>query len=415
MPEQTQWDVAALTRAAFYYHPDLAVARAQFNTATGGIATAHARPTPTLQSQPRYTFNPRGGITPWYMQIFSGFIIETAGKRRHRTEQATHLANASQFAVGQAAWLVRSRLRSALVTHLGATLRLDTLKQQVATQQDVVARLTQSAQLGEANGLDVTQAQIALEQLHLQHDEAVRQQQESLAQVAQAIGVPVEAIADISLATDWMYHPEVTDTTSRLDYRREAVQGRPDMHSRLAEFEASHAALQLVISQRYPDIRIGPGYLFNQGQHFAALPLDLVFMNPYSTKGAIKQARARRQEMATRFEALQAQIIGDVDRGYTAYQKAVLKLQAAEGLVAQQDEKQRRVQQQFDVGEVDALALRLAETEQHTARLTYVDTLIQAQQARGLLEDAIQRPLNAVRPALADVNSHSPVTRTLNP
>ncbi|MCA9789429.1 MAG: hypothetical protein KC462_06625, partial [Cyanobacteria bacterium HKST-UBA05] len=98
-----------------------------------------------------------------------------------------------------------------------------------------------------------------------------------------------------------------------------------------------------------------------------------------------------------------------------AYQKAVLKLQAAEGLVAQQDEKQRRVQQQFDVGEVDALALRLAETEQHTARLTYVDTLIQAQQARGLLEDAIQRPLNAVRPALADVNSHSPVTRTLNP
>src|SRR5438105_1112945 len=43
-----QWDLDELTLAAFYYHPDLDVARAQWAAARGGEKTAAERPNPTL-------------------------------------------------------------------------------------------------------------------------------------------------------------------------------------------------------------------------------------------------------------------------------------------------------------------------------------------------------------------------------
>src|SRR4051812_40989395 len=42
-----EWDFDTLALAAFYFHPDLAVARAQWNTAQAGIKTAGGRPNPT--------------------------------------------------------------------------------------------------------------------------------------------------------------------------------------------------------------------------------------------------------------------------------------------------------------------------------------------------------------------------------
>lgn len=101
--------------------------RAKWQTAVNGIANASSRPNPTLQAQPRYTFNPSANTTPWYLQLFSGFIIETAGKRTHRMDQAQHIAEMNRTNIGQVAWQVRSRLRGHLVTYVGAQQRLASL------------------------------------------------------------------------------------------------------------------------------------------------------------------------------------------------------------------------------------------------------------------------------------------------
>src|SRR5262249_29704598 len=49
-----KWDLGTLTVAALYYHPSLEVARAQWRVAEAGIATAGARPNPTLSITPQY-------------------------------------------------------------------------------------------------------------------------------------------------------------------------------------------------------------------------------------------------------------------------------------------------------------------------------------------------------------------------
>ena len=49
-----KWDLGTLTVAALYYHPSLEVARAQWHVAEAGIATAGARPNPTLSITRRF-------------------------------------------------------------------------------------------------------------------------------------------------------------------------------------------------------------------------------------------------------------------------------------------------------------------------------------------------------------------------
>ena len=399
------WDLEFLTLAAFYYHPDLDIARAQWKTTLGGIDNARSRPNALLQSQARYSINPAPGLTPWYLQLFSGFVIETAGKRHHRIEQAKALSEASRARIGQTAWLVRSRLRSTLVNTLSALERLEVLKEQQSYQQDVLKGIQHRVAVGESSPLEATQTQILLEQIQLQIQEAERQRLENLALVAQAVGIPVDTLRELPLTTSWFDHRQPLSDVSRMALRREALLGRAEILALMQEYQASHEALKLAISQRYPDIRVGPGFLWNQGQKFWALPLDLGFPTHLSTKGAVKEALARRSEVAARFTALQAQVIAEVERGYMAYEGALEKVSVADSLLNQQERRRQILQKQLEVGEVDRLALRLAEIELQTAKLNQLDSLTQAQQALGLLEDSIQRPLTSVRPSPEDLQA----------
>src|SRR5437870_3200614 len=52
------WDFRTLTLVAFYYHPDLDVARAELGTARAAVISAGVRPNPTLEFSPEYVVNP---------------------------------------------------------------------------------------------------------------------------------------------------------------------------------------------------------------------------------------------------------------------------------------------------------------------------------------------------------------------
>ncbi len=104
------WDCTLLTLAAFYYHPDLDVARARWGVAEAGKITAGQSPNPSFGFLPRYSTNPPSGISPWYLAFNLDIPIETAGKRGYRIELAGYLAEAARLNIAGAAWQVRSRL-----------------------------------------------------------------------------------------------------------------------------------------------------------------------------------------------------------------------------------------------------------------------------------------------------------------
>jgi len=89
---KTQWDLNMLTLVAFYYQPDLAVARADFAIAQAARVTAGQRPNPSVSLAPEYdTTSP----PPWIFGVNWDVPIETAGKRGHRLEQARLLSDAA--------------------------------------------------------------------------------------------------------------------------------------------------------------------------------------------------------------------------------------------------------------------------------------------------------------------------------
>ncbi|MDP2024634.1 TolC family protein [Sulfuriferula sp.] len=386
------WSGKMLTLAAFYYSPDLDAARAKWGTAKAGIVTAAQRPNPTLQLPFQHTTGSSGN-SPWTFGLGLDIPIETAGKRGYRIAQAQQLSDAARFSIGNVAWQVRSRLRAQLLKLYTATQKTAILKQQIEAQSQIVKMLEQRLAVGEASATAVNQQRIALIQSRTDLANAQKQREDARAQVASAIGVPVSALdgIPISFAEFDRIYPDIP----MRDAQRQAILNRADLLSALAQYQASQEALQLAIANQYPDIHLGPGYLWDQGATkiaFGASGIALPILN--QNQGPIAEAKARRAEAEANVISLQAQAINQTDQALVAYHAALNSLSQSEALVSAQQQQLSSAQNLYRAGETDRLMLTLAHQALFTVLLARQNALMQVQQSLSQLEDAIERPLD---------------------
>jgi cobalt-zinc-cadmium efflux system outer membrane protein len=389
----SSWDLNALTLVAFYYHPDLDVARAKWGVAEAGIITAGSRPNPSLGFTPQFDSDGQSGISPWILTLSFDIPIETAGKRGYRIARATHLSKAAWLNIATVAWKVRSRLRTSLLNLYSATEAETILKRQLEDQEEIVKLLAQRFASGEIPRPDLTQAQISLDQNRLLIYETQKQIAESRVSVAEALGLPVKALDGINLSFDFL--ERLPEGLLKPDIQRKALLNRADILSALSEYEAAQAELQLEIAKQYPDINLGPGYELDQGENKWALGFSIVLPVFNRNKGPIAEAEARRKEASARFTGLQARVIGEIDRVQAGYNKALQKLRRAQDLLSAQEKQEQSVGREFHLGEADRLALLSGQLRLTSASLSRLNALIEAQQSLGLLEDAVQRPLGS--------------------
>jgi outer membrane protein TolC len=390
-----KWGFEMLTLAAFYYQPSLDVARAVWAEARAGIVTAGARPNPSVGFSPQYVFNP-GPDPAWVQTLNLDWPIETAGKRGARGAQARHLSESARLDIAATAWQVRSQLRSSLIDFASATRREALLRKQIAVQEQVVAALEQRRDAGALASSEITPARLLLQKARMDLSEAQRQQAEAHARVAEAIGVPMNALNGVEVAFDLTALPADLDHLTSSEVRRQALQGRADVLEALSDYAASESALQLEIAKQYPDVHLNTGYEYDQGlQKWGTLGfgVDLPLMN--RNEGPIAQAEARRKQAAARFEALQAKVIADIDRSLVVYQVAARSRAGAEALLATQRKQQESVEQQLKAGAADRLDVLTSQLELATSELAVEDGQTKLHQALGALEDAVQRPLKA--------------------
>lgn len=386
------WDFQMLALAAFYYHPDLDVARAKWGVAEAGVVTAAGLPNPSLSFIPQYDASATGGVSPWILSPTFDIPIETAGKRAYRIDQARHLSEAARLNIATVAWQVRSRLRARLVDSYASGHAESLLLKEESVQEELVKLLEQRLEFGEASQPDVTQTRVSLAQTQLALRDAQKQRAEASVQLADALGLPVNALDGIELS--FSFFDRTTVDLPSQDVRRQALLNRPDILGALAEYAAGQSALQLEIAKQYPDIHLGPGYTWDQGENKWSLGISITLPIFNQNQGPIAEAQARRKETAARFTSLQAQIIGEVDRALAGYRAALQTLQTADRLVESRKEQQRSAQAMFDIGQSDRLALRSADLELVAAELSRFNALTTVQQSLGLLENAVQRPLN---------------------
>jgi outer membrane protein TolC len=392
------WDFTTLTLAALYYHPDLDIAQARLATAQAGVITAHQRPNPILNFSAVFGSSAvAGAITPGALPVIIGpvinFVIETFGKREHRTAQAERLAESARWDLATAGWQVRGRVRTALLNLWAAQQRLTLTRQRFDLEEQLVGLLERRFTLGEASSLDVTRERVNRAQIALAIRELERAAADARVQLAMAIGIPDHALDGVDLVLGAFDHPQPLTEDITRELRRRALTGRTDVQATLAAYEAAQSALQLEVANQYPNVTLGPGYIYEFGTNRFILgpTVDLPIFN--QNQGQIAQAIANRQQAASKFTALQAQIIGAVDQAAAAYRSATQSLATADALLADAQRRQREVADSFRAGQVDRPTLVTAELEFTAIQLSRLDPVVLQRQALGALEDALQQPL----------------------
>ncbi len=385
------WDLTALTLAALYYHPDIEVARAKLVTSRAAVITAGQRPNPSLSITPtKHTtiLDP----SAWTVGIVVDVLLETFGRRGYRIAWAEGLAEAARDDLATASWQVRGGVRSALLALWAAETRLELTERRRALQEQLVGLLERRLVQGAASALDVTRERINFDQISLAVEDANRQAAEARVSLAMAIGVPARALDGVNLSLKGFDAP-ASPPDDVADLRREALLGRTDVRALLAEYEASQSALQLEVARQYPNIALGPGYTYDQGdnQYTLGLSTELPIFN--QNQGPIAEAEARRREAGARFTALQARIIGEIDRATALYHAATRTLATADGLRSAEDRHSQQVERSFRAGEADRPTLLGAQIELAAIELSRFDAVVQQRQALGLLEDGLKHPL----------------------
>jgi outer membrane protein, heavy metal efflux system len=396
---RTVWDLDALTLAALYYQPNLKVARAQWQVAEAGVLTAGTRPNPSISVTPQYVANSPSGMSPWVITSALDWPIETAGKRGRRIDKAEHLATSARLALDGAAWKVRADIRTRLLELVAAREHEALAMRGQQAQHEVVLLLEQRQRAGAASITDVTVARVSELQAATARSEAERQHREARVRLATAVGVPVGALDGLDVTFPVDDRAPALDCSAD-DLRRDALLKRPDVLAALADYGASESALELEIARQYPDVRIGPGYEYDQGLNKWAvigISLELPVLN--RNQGPIGEAEAHRTETAARFVALQASVIDELDRALANRSAAREALGRADSLLVAEQRRLRSAQQAFDAGALDRLALVAAEVTAIQAEQAHFDARIRLQQAAGDLEAAVQPPLD-VEPLL---------------
>ena len=197
--EPGSWDFETLSWVAFYYHPSLALARAQWATTRATQQTVGARPNPTVSLTPGYNSTRSPGVSPRFPAINFDFLLPTSGKRARQQEIARADAEAARFAVLVAAWQVRGELRAALTEVAVAARREASLRALAGVQRELLALLEKRFDSGFASSTEILLVRLATLRAESAAADAASQQLIARTRTATALGLPLAALAGIPL------------------------------------------------------------------------------------------------------------------------------------------------------------------------------------------------------------------------
>ncbi len=388
-----RWGLDELTLLAFYYHPELQVARAR-------AAEARARAQPDLQRLPwgvkpaiaHHSQKQEYSDSPWSLGFELEIPLAAASRQQAVIEREQFLAEAAELEVGNTAWRVRSQVRQRLVELNAAQQRVASLEHELDARGALVALLERRLAAGYAASTEVAAARLRLYEAH--GELAVEQTAAARAQgeLAATLAVPIEALNAAQL--DFSGLAVLPDAPGERDARGDALRNRVDMRQRLLEFSAMDADVKLEIARQYPTVSLRPGYMWDQGDNVWMLAVDLILPPVLGNAPAIKVAQARRETAAQIVLRDQAAIIAQTDTALAAYRQSVVGAKAAQQASRTQLARSDQAQKQFDAGYADRVEATQARLEAVVVERGLVSAQTGAQRALGTLEDALQRPLS---------------------
>lgn len=384
-----RWDLAALTLAAAYERPDVRIAVGQIQAAEAGERTAAEWANPVLSLSTSYytaLFEP----SPWGVGPSINQLIQTAGKRSAAIAEARERTHSARQQLALAAWQFRSQVRTALVDLWAARKRLALARDYNAAAHRVTMLTSERYDAGAVSAAALGVQRLTDTQAALSLTAAERQEHLAAAGLATAVGVPVVAIETARIDLSEMDRLAPVPDLDAL--RASALTQRPEVLGALARYEAAEATLRLEVARQYPDLSIGPGYQYNQGQHQFSLGISLPLPILDQNQGPIATARSARQVAAADFDKVQTTVLGEVETAVTDWRASHDEAQRTQGLLRLADETVRSERAAFQAGQIGRLQLAGAELARAQTQLGALAASADERIALGHLEDAFHHP-----------------------
>jgi len=391
----TSWNFQRLTLAALYFNPELAVAKAKLAEVEAARITAGERPNPVVGLSPGYNFSTPSGesISPWILGISFDVPLNTAGKRGLQISQARHLSDAARMQLAGKVWEIRSNVKQAMVGLWAAGERAELSRQKLAVALALVQISEARYAAGDIDRSVLMSSRLLEQQARFESAEAGGESEKAFIQLAVSAGFASHTLDDVEI--DFTGIETMPDEIPTAEARRNALLNRADILSALAAYAASESALRREIAGQYPDLSIGPGYEYDQGDNKWAIGFQLTLPVLNRNRGPIAEAEAKRKTAAAEFISLQSKILGDIESMMTAFQADCRQLKVAEEMLDQARQEAEVVEKQYAAGAVSKEALLSSQLEEISADSIRLDSRIKVQTSLGKLEYALQTPLDS--------------------
>ncbi len=385
------WTLPLLAEVALYYRPDVAQARARVAIAQAARIVAGTGPAARIAVTPGYAFGSPAGTSPWFPGIALDLPIETAGKRALRLAAADRQSAAAELDLETTCWHVRKQVRTALATCIWQQRRGTLLRTEVTLRAALLRLLRQRLAVGALSEPEALTATLALDRARQVALAQSGQLVQARLALAAAVGVPGRALADINLS--WPGFSELPGVPSEPKLQRAGLAHRTDVQGALLRVLEADDDLRVAEAGSFPDLQLGPGYKWDQGENKISLALSVAIPQ---ARGPIAAARARRELAAATFDRRQDLAIGQIEQARAAYRSTLDELHEVSAMLSASRRHEHEIEQRFSAGQVDRVDLDDAHLEAVTAQLTQLDVLASSQRSLGRLQTAIQSPLSAL-------------------
>jgi CRISPR system Cascade subunit CasA len=386
----TPWSDADLLTAALAHAPALSQAAAAYRSAEAAARSARVPPAAAMTLTAEYSKD-ADAAKPWLYGVATDIPLDLGARRNQRIGAARISALQARYDYAEVVWSVRSALRHAHVERLAADRELALAERLVALRRDRADKLALRLKVGEDAWPAAVTARQDLAAAERRRDDASARRAQAEVALAKALGVAPAAVRDLPLAP-LPSSPPPPDPPILAAWRSQAALSSNGVLKALADYDLAENRLRLEVAKQYPDVHVGPGYIWERGLN--KYPFDLALMLPPRdlNRAGIAEAEARRAEAGRRLEAVQAEVLSVVDQsvaGLVAAEAALRRAQdedlpLARGLA----EAAQRGLRAGDLDRVDQIAAEAAAVE---AELAQLDSWRQAWTAQANLEDAVRR------------------------
>jgi len=404
------WDIDSLTLSALYFHPVLKVAKSDYAVALAGITSAGLRPQVGLNGHLSHSNRANGDINPWAYGLQVDIPVITANKRQINIEIAQYQADIAKIQISETAWMLRQQLSMDLIQLAEQQAMQANLARLQKSQEALLAAYQKRLDLGMAGNADVLpirlqrdQSAWQLQQLTLQ----IRQTEQKIlhdAGLTEQNNLPL-TIASIQLSqllkSRFAQSQTYADAATIQHY---ALTNRMDIQRGLAQYAKAESQLKLAMAKRYPDLSLNPGIAYEYGDKIWGLGIGTMLNLLNKSSDLWAQAEQVRQNEATRFYALQHQVIQLSEQSLIKYRGAANLLVTLTREYEQQSNRKAQLEKQWRQGLIDKTEYLQTEIQFYSAQQRLITQQANVMRSLQEIENVMQKPIALSQREMASAN-----------